>query len=122
MMRALLAMLLSILTACSPIFDGSDCADTLVSATTSADGNIVANTIRRDCGATTAFSNIVFLKKSNDASGTDGKWGDKVYVLQGEVNVTVQWSGKNLKIKAPPSGKDVFLRRDEWAEIKIVYE
>ncbi len=122
MMRALLAMLFSILTACSPIFDDSDCSDTLVSATTSADGNLVANTIRRDCGATTAFSNIVFLKKSAGAKGTDGKWGEKVYVLQGEANVTVEWSGRNLKIKAPPSGKNVFLKRDDWAGIKITYE
>lgn len=122
MMRALLAMLFSILTACSPIFDDSDCSDTLVSATASADGNFVANTIRRDCGATTAFSNIVLLKKTGDAKGIDGKWGEKVYVLQGEANVAVEWSGRNLKIKAPPSGKNVFLKRDDWGVIKITYE
>jgi hypothetical protein len=122
MMRVLLAMLFSVLTACSPIFDDSDCSDTLVSATTSANGNLVANTIRRDCGATTAFSNIVFLKKSGDAKGADGTWGEKVYVLRGETKVTVEWSGKDLKIKAPPSGKDVFLKRDDWERIKITYE
>ena len=115
-------MLFSFLTACSPIFDDGDCSDVLVSATTSLDGVFVANTIRRDCGATTAFSNIVFLKRSDDAKGADGKWGEKIYVSQGEAKISVEWSERNLKIKAPSSGKDVFLKRNDGAGITITSE
>lgn len=91
-------------------------------ATTSADGQFVANLIRRDCGATTAYSNIVYLKKSGDAKGKDGAWGEKVYVFQGEMQIALVWSGIELKIKAPTSGQSVFLKRDDWAGVKIVYE
>src|SRR4030095_1877953 len=131
MMRVLLVALCSTLTAyssmtaCSPIFEKSNCSDKLVRATTSADGQLVASLIRRDCGATTAYSNIVYLKKSGDAKGKDGgggAWGEKIYVLRGEMQIAFEWHGTELKIKAPTSGQDVFLKRDDWESVKIVYE
>lgn len=123
MMRALLFALCFFLIACSPsLFEESDCSDHMVNTTTSVDGQLVASLIHRDCGATAAYSNLVFLKKSGDIKGKDGIWGEKVYASQGEQLVALEWSGTRLKIKAPASGKDVFLKRDSWAGIKIIYE
>jgi hypothetical protein len=122
MTRALVMTLSSVLIACSPIFDESDCSDKLIRAATSANGQFVAQLIRRDCGATTDFANIVYLKKSGDAKGKDGAWGEKIYVLQGEMQIALEWRGIELNIKAPTLGKNVFLKRDEWAGIKIIYE
>lgn len=113
----------SSMTACSPIFEASDCSDKMLRATTSADGQFVANLIRRDCGATTAYSNIVYLKKSGDAKAKDGSaWGEKVYVLRGEMQIAIEWHGTELNIKAPTSRQNVFLKRDKWGSVKIVYE
>lgn len=122
MMRTLFAAVCITLTACSPIFSEDDCSDNLMQTAPSGDGLIVANVVRRDCGATTAHANIVYLKKSSDATGKDGVWGEKVYVLQGEDQISLSWSSWVLKIKGPTSGQNVFLKRDEWASIKITYE
>lgn len=114
MMRAFLLALCFVLIACSPsIFEESDCSNQLVRSATSADGQFVVSLVRRDCGATTTYSNLVLLKKSSDAKGKDGAWGEKVYVSQGEMPIAIAWSGAELKIKAPTTGKDVFLKRDD---------
>lgn len=123
MMRALLLALCFALIACSPsIFEESDCSNQMVSSAASVDGQFVASLIRRDCGATTAYSNLVFLKRSGDTKGKDGTWGEKVYVSQGDVPIALEWSRAELRIKAPTMGKDVFLKRDDWAGVSIVYE
>lgn len=124
MMRSLLLALCIVLVACSPsIFEESDCSDQVVSSVTSADGQFVASLVRRDCGATTAYSNLVFLKKSGDTKGKDSSWwGEKVYVSQGEMPIALEWRGVELKIRAPMMGKDVFLKRGDWAGVRIVYE
>lgn len=122
MMRILFAAACITLTACSPIFSENNCSDNLMQTAPSADGLIVANVVRRDCGATTTHANIVYLKKSSDAGGKDGMWGEKVYVLQGEDQVSLAWNGWVLKIKGPTDGQNVFLKRDEWATMKIAYE
>ncbi|MHA6882518.1 hypothetical protein [Ralstonia pseudosolanacearum] len=123
MMRVLLLALCLVLAACSPsIFEEGDCSNQLVSSADSANGQFVASLIRRDCGATAAYSKLVFLKKSGDAPGKDGEWGEKVYVSQGEMPIALEWHGSELWIKAPTMGKDVFLKRDSWADVRIVYK
>ncbi len=121
-MRIMLVAISFVLVACPPIFSESDCADTLISGVTSPDGKVVANLIRRDCGATTDYSNIVFLRKSDGIKEKDSIWGEKIYVLQGEAQISFAWNSSELRIKAPTSGKNVFLKRDEWAGVKISYE
>lgn len=114
---------LASMTAFSPIFEESDCSDKLVRTVASAEGEFVANLIRRDCGATTAFSNIFYLQKSGNAKGKHAVvWGEEIYVLRGETQIVLEWHGKELKIKAPTSGQDVFLKRDDWGNVQIVYE
>jgi hypothetical protein len=123
MIRIFILTLCLFLTGCSPgIFEESDCSNQLISSTTSANGQFVASLIRRDCGATTAYSNLIFLKKSVDTTGKDGAWGEEVYVSQGEMPIMLEWHDTELWIKAPTMGKNVFLKRDNWANIGIVYK
>jgi hypothetical protein len=114
------------ITACSQnakvqIFNSTDCADELVRTGKSSDQKFVATLIRRDCGATTAPSNIVFLKNSTDISGKDGSWGEAVYVSRGDASILLTWSGAALRIEAPSSGSDVFLSKNQWGVVPIVY-
>lgn len=122
MKRILFTAIVITLTACSPIFSENDCSENLIQTAPSGDGLLVSNVVRRDCGATTVPANIVYLKKSSDATGKDSKWGEKVYVLQGDDQISLSWSGLMLKIKGPTSGQNVFLKRDEWTSVKIGYE
>ncbi|TYZ48653.1 hypothetical protein C2I33_24935 [Ralstonia solanacearum] len=122
-MRTLLLTLCFVLTACSPsIFEESNCSNQLISSTASANGQFVASLIRRDCGATAAYSNLVFLKRSGDTTGKDGPWGENIYVSQGEMPIALEWYGSELRIEAPTMGKDVFLKRDNWTDVRIVYK
>lgn len=122
-MRFVLLVASLVLSACIPaIFDESDCTDRLLSAVPSANQLFVANLVRRECGATVAAANIVFLKRAGEHMGTDAAWGEKVYVSQGESSIAVDWRGSELRIRAPITGKDVFLRKDAWGAVTIVYE
>ena len=122
MMRILIITVSFILAACSPIFSASDCADKLLYEATSSDGKTAASLIQRNCGATTAYANIVYLRKVDGAKEKNEVWGEKIYVSQGETEISLTWKGSELRIKAPTSGPSVFLKRDEWMGLKIVYE
>lgn len=112
-----LLVICGLVGACSPVFSEADCSDTALQAVNSADGQIVATLVRRDCGATTAFANTGYL---SEAKGKDESWGEKIYVLQGDKKITLAWSDSTLTIGGGPAGgSDVFLRRTEWASVQI---
>lgn len=111
-----------LLNACTPIFSEDDCSDKLMNSTTSDDGQFVANVVRRDCGATTAPANTVYLKNKLEKQEGDGSWGEKVYVLQGEESIPLRWKGSSITLQAPTEGKNVFLKKELWKGIVINYE
>jgi hypothetical protein len=108
--------------ACSPIFPEADCAETRLQTANSSDGKFIATLVKRDCGATTAYANIVFIKNSKDSFGRDGKWGDIVYVLQGNIPVSIEWLDGKFNITARASDANVFSKKSEWNGIEIVYK
>ena len=122
-MRIIFLVLVTLLSsACSQIFSEEDCSDSILQTVTSRDGKFVANVVRRNCGATTAHANSVFIKNAKNTSERDGKWGDKVFVSQGENPIRIEWREESLTIKASASPADIFLKNDEWNGIKILYE
>ncbi|MHA6832589.1 hypothetical protein [Ralstonia pseudosolanacearum] len=123
MMRTILLALCFVLVACSQsTFEESDCSNQLVSSATSANGQLVASLVRRDCGATAAYSNLVFLKKSSDAIGKVGTWGETVYVSEGDTSIAIEWHGAELWVKPLTTVGRVFLKRENWDGVRIVYK
>ncbi len=123
MMRIFLFGLCLAFVACSPvIFEESNCANQVMSEMTSPSGQYVATLIRRDCGATSAYANLVFLKRLGDVKAGNEVWGEKIYVSQGDMTIALSWTSAGLNIRAPATGSSIFLRRDDWAGVNIVYD
>ncbi|MGB3071698.1 MAG: hypothetical protein WBC18_24340 [Ottowia sp.] len=111
-----------LLGGCIQIFSEDDCSDELVESKVSDDGQFIANVVRRDCGATTAPANIVYLKGRLESKEEDGPWGEKVYVLQGSESIPIHWEGQVVTLDVPAVGEKVFLAKKEWRGGLIRYD
>jgi hypothetical protein len=122
MRRILILGCCYLLAACTQLFSADDCSNEILSQAKSPDGKLVASLVQKNCGATTGYANIVYLSDVDMVDDKQKKWGDQVYVLQGAPNISLAWKNTDLKIKAPVNGPDVFLKKDEWKSVKILYE
>lgn len=120
-MREILIVFSAFIVGCGQIFSESDCSDRLIKSVGSDDGEFIANVIVRDCGATTAPANIIFLRGKLASQGEGGPWGEKIYVWKGGRDISVEWIGSQINIGAPSAGEDVFLAKTKWRNIIIKY-
>ncbi|GKS90702.1 hypothetical protein [Acidovorax sp. SUPP2539] len=107
-----------LLSGCFQIFSDENCRDEKMGEKISPDGAIVAQILKRDCGATASSAVGVYLKHA----GRINKSGEKIYILRGVDNISIGWEGPVLRINAPGFGDNVFLKKEEWNGTRIIYQ
>jgi hypothetical protein len=94
------------------------CRDEILNQSISPDGKWSAKTVLRDCGATTAETNLVYLQPA----GTPAKkLGDVVVVVRHDHGVGLSWSdNKTLVVDCTGCGNDVRVHRESADGIAIL--
>lgn len=89
----------ALLHARAAALDMTECGQDVVLALPSADGALVAYVVKRDCGATTARSTVVGLRKRNEPKSIAN--ADAVLILDGKCDVEIHWQGDTLSVARP---------------------
>jgi len=99
------------------IFSG--CDDTINSEVLSPDQKWIAAVFTRNCGATTDYSTMVYIRKHGDKF--DPSQQGIVFVASGEHPLELAWeSPTQLVIKHPRIV--VFSKKTSWSKIQLKYE
>ncbi|GKT21937.1 hypothetical protein AVHM3334_06570 [Acidovorax sp. SUPP3334] len=120
-MRILIFVVCLALAGCYPIHDESNCQDEIILSKNSPDGQFTATAALRSCGSTTSIAKIIYLKKINTKTNEEDKYGERIFVTTAEVEPSFQWQNDLLIINSPKLRNDIFISKDEWKNIKIIY-
>ena len=116
-MREILLLLVLFLSSCSLDM----CDNAKLYENISPDGNYVATTFERNCGATTPYIRVVSLRKSDsdfDAENAD----DWVFTLHEQTDIKTSWNGNNKLSILYHSTNDSPTQRHDWQNVKISFE
>lgn len=92
------------------------CGDDIVTSVPDPSGQYKATVLIRDCGATTDWSTLVFVRKTGFLGGETGV----LLALKGRQSVLLAWKDKHtLVIHANTS--DAFTQATYWKGINVLY-
>ena len=118
-MRSLICMIAYMLVAGCV---GSQCGNEVLSEAASPDIKYVATVFERNCGATAPYARVVSIRPvGSEFDGND--MGEYVFTMQGQHDVTVQWTTANrLVIRRPAITGDIFKEVHNWKDVEVVTE
>jgi hypothetical protein len=97
------------------------CGTEVLEERPSPSGAYTASVLKRNCGATTPFVNIVSLRESSAQLDTedDESW---VFTIHGESKVAIEWRGdRSLLVKYSGTG-DNPTKRTKWRSVSVDFE
>jgi hypothetical protein len=108
------------LAACLMLASCGLCGDEQQETVLSPDHVLKATYFVRDCGATTSYSSIVNVQRSDEKFNPDDT---RVFVARGEQSLSLEWTGpRTLLVKCSTcSRKDVFQENIALGDIDINY-
>lgn len=95
-----------------------DCADTVNHEVSSPRKRFVAAVVERDCGATTDYSTLVIVRRTEEP--LDAKTQSPVFVIKGRNDVQVVWGDDNDLAVNYQSG-ETFKRETAYGDVRIEY-
>lgn len=120
-MKIIFFIILLCLVGCYQIHNESDCRDETILTEKSPDGKILATLTHRDCGSTTSIAKIIYLKEINIKNEEKKEYGERIFVTTAEADPLIQWKNETLIINSKKIGDDIFMSKDQWRKINILY-
>lgn len=112
------ALLLAIvvgLPSCIPM----DSVDTVLSESSSPDGQLIATVFERDCGATTAKNTQICFRRRTELFNSRNQ--PSFLVFEGDGKVVLSWESQNKLVIRLPRESKVFRENQEANGVKIEY-
>ncbi|HTO69324.1 MAG TPA: hypothetical protein VMR31_05630 [Myxococcota bacterium] len=100
-----------------------ECGNEAVKSVPSPYGKRVATLVRRSCGATSDFSELVLIRPAESRGEPLDDVEDAVFAMRGRDQVDVFWSGNDeVTIVRPDSSADITKHLDQAGTTAIVYK
>jgi hypothetical protein len=106
------------LAVCSFLFVFPLCANRVLEERTSPDGNFVAMTFERDCGATTDYATFLSIRKATEGVKFEGE----VLTIDGKVPVSLVWTGDRTLKATIPQAANVVHEEQERLGVSVEYD
>jgi hypothetical protein len=100
--------------------DGT-CTNEMIKEIVSPDSKYVAAILKRYCGATTSFGQVVVIRENGSPLRGDDK-DEYVFTMDRLLKLPVSWKGAKHLIIEPQDQNAIFIQRDSWRDVKISYE